>query len=34
MSGGVTVLGSLVLSYNRIVIVFFALFVVFAVWLI
>lgn len=33
MSGGVTVLGSLVLSYNRIVIVFFALFVVFAVWL-
>jgi urea transport system permease protein len=34
MSGGVTVLGSLVLSYNRIVIVFFALFVVLAVWLI
>lgn len=34
MSGGVTVLGSLVLSYNRIVIIFFALFVVFAVWLI
>ncbi len=34
MSGGVTVLGSLVLSYNRIVIVFFSLFVVFAVWLI
>ncbi|MDP3842723.1 MAG: urea ABC transporter permease subunit UrtB [Oxalobacteraceae bacterium] len=34
MSGGVTVLGSLVLSYNRIVIIFFALFVVVAVWLI
>lgn len=34
MSGGVTVLGSLVLSYNRIVIIFFALFVVLAVWLI
>ncbi len=34
MSGGVTVLGSLVLSYNRIVIVFFSLFVVLAVWLI
>ncbi|MFZ6845413.1 urea ABC transporter permease subunit UrtB [Undibacterium sp. RuTC16W] len=34
MSGGVTVLGSLVLSYNRIVIMFFALFVVLAVWLI
>ncbi len=34
MSGGITVLGSLVLSYNRIVIIFFALFVVFAVWLI
>ncbi|MFL9923804.1 urea ABC transporter permease subunit UrtB [Herbaspirillum lusitanum] len=34
MSGGVTVMGSLVLSYNRIVIIFFALFVVFAVWLI
>ncbi|MDC8756383.1 urea ABC transporter permease subunit UrtB [Janthinobacterium sp. hw3] len=34
MSGGVTVLGSLVLSYNRIVIIFFALFVVAAVWLI
>jgi urea transport system permease protein len=32
MSGGVTVLGSLVLSYNRIVIIFFALFVVGAVW--
>jgi urea transport system permease protein len=32
MSGGVTVLGSLVLSYNRIVIIFFALFVVAAVW--
>lgn len=34
MSGGVTVMGSLVLSYNRIVIIFFALFVVAAVWLI
>ncbi|WP_076591265.1 urea ABC transporter permease subunit UrtB [Herminiimonas arsenitoxidans] len=34
MSGGITVLGSLVLSYNRIVIIFFALFVVLAVWLI
>jgi urea transport system permease protein len=34
MSGGVTVLGSLVLSYNRIVIIFFAFFVVGAVWLI
>ena len=34
MSGGITVLGSLVLSYNRIVIIFFALFVVFSVWLI
>ncbi|WP_334190715.1 urea ABC transporter permease subunit UrtB [Noviherbaspirillum sp.] len=34
MSGGVTVLGSLVLSYNRIVIIFFAFFVVAAVWLI
>ncbi|AZP13208.1 urea ABC transporter permease subunit UrtB [Undibacterium parvum] len=34
MSGGVTVLGSLVLSYNRIVIVFFSLLVVLAVWLI
>jgi urea transport system permease protein len=34
MSGGVTVLGSLVLSYNRIVIIFFSLFVVLAVWLI
>ena len=32
MSGGVTVMGSLVLSYNRIVIIFFALFVVAAVW--
>ena len=32
MSGGVTVLGSLVLSYNRIVIIFFAAFVVTAVW--
>ncbi|WP_407941652.1 urea ABC transporter permease subunit UrtB [Noviherbaspirillum galbum] len=34
MSGGVTVMGSLVLSWNRIVIIFFALFVVGAVWLI
>lgn len=34
MSGGITVLGSLVLSYNRIVIIFFALFVVVAVWVI
>ena len=34
MSGGVTVMGSLVLSYNRIVIIFFAIFVVAAVWLI
>jgi urea transport system permease protein len=34
MSGGVTVLGSLVLSYNRIVIILFALAVVAAVWLI
>uniref|UniRef100_UPI00374C97DA urea ABC transporter permease subunit UrtB n=1 Tax=Undibacterium sp. TaxID=1914977 RepID=UPI00374C97DA len=34
MSGGITVLGSLVLSYNRIIIIFFALFVVFSVWLI
>jgi urea transport system permease protein len=34
MSGGVTVMGNLVLSYNRIVIVFFSLFVVFVVWLI
>ena len=34
MSGGITVLGSLVLSYNRIVIIGFALFVVAAVWLI
>ncbi|WP_317201696.1 urea ABC transporter permease subunit UrtB [Janthinobacterium sp.] len=34
MSGGVTVLGTLVLSYNRIVIIVFALFVVVAVWLI
>ena len=33
-SGGVTVRGSLVLSYNRIAIIFFALFVVVAVWLI
>jgi urea transport system permease protein len=34
MSGGVTVMGSLVLSYNRIVIIFFALFVVGAMWMI
>ncbi|NRR30709.1 urea ABC transporter permease subunit UrtB [Oxalobacteraceae bacterium] len=34
MSGGVTVLGSLVLSYNRIAIIFFAIVVVAAVWLI
>jgi urea transport system permease protein len=34
MSGGITVLGSLVLSWNRIVIILFALFVVAAVWLI
>jgi urea transport system permease protein len=34
MSGGVTVLGSLVLAYNRIVIIVFALFVVAGVWLI
>ena len=34
MSGGITVLGTLVLSYNRIVIIFFAMFVVIAVWLI
>jgi urea transport system permease protein len=34
MSGGITVLGSLVLSWNRIVIIFFSLFVVAAVWLI
>ncbi|MEB0139301.1 MULTISPECIES: urea ABC transporter permease subunit UrtB [unclassified Undibacterium] len=34
MSGGVTVMGSLVLSYNRIIIIFFALAVVAAVWLI
>jgi urea transport system permease protein len=34
MSGGVTVLGSLVLSYNRIVIIIFAFVVVGAVWLI
>jgi urea transport system permease protein len=34
MSGGVTVLGSLVLSYNRIVIIVFAVLVVAAVWLI
>ncbi len=34
MSGGVTVMGSLVLSYNRIVIIFFAMFVVGAVWMI
>ncbi|MBI1889153.1 MAG: urea ABC transporter permease subunit UrtB [Burkholderiales bacterium] len=34
MSGGTTVMGSLVLSYNRIVIIFFAFAVVAAVWLI
>lgn len=34
MSGGVTVLGSLVLSYNRIAIIIFAILVVTAVWLI
>ncbi|WP_371869599.1 urea ABC transporter permease subunit UrtB [Duganella flavida] len=34
MSGGVTVLGSLVLAYNRIVIIVFALLVVAGVWLI
>ncbi|MBC3935822.1 urea ABC transporter permease subunit UrtB [Undibacterium sp. CY7W] len=34
MSGGVTVLGSLVLSYNRLVIIVFSLAVVLAVWLI
>jgi urea transport system permease protein len=34
MSGGVTVLGSLVLSYNRLVIIAFAVFVVAGVWLI
>jgi urea transport system permease protein len=34
MTGGVTVLGSLVLSYNRIVIIGFAVLVVGAVWLI
>lgn len=34
MSGGVTVLGSLVLAYNRIAIIVFALFVVTGVWLI
>src|SRR5450830_167317 len=34
MAGGVTVLGSLVLSYNRIVIIAFAALVVAAVWLI
>ncbi|CAN7559646.1 urea ABC transporter permease subunit UrtB [Pseudoduganella sp. LjRoot289] len=34
MSGGVTVLGSLVLSYNRIAIIAFAIVVVAAVWLI
>ncbi len=34
MSGGVTVMGSLVLPYNRIVIVIFSLCVVVAVWLI
>lgn len=34
MSGGVTVLGSLVLPYNRIAIIMFAMLVVVAVWLI
>jgi urea transport system permease protein len=34
MSGGVTVLGSLVLAYNRIAIIIFAVLVVVAVWLI
>ncbi|SNT02038.1 amino acid/amide ABC transporter membrane protein 1, HAAT family [Noviherbaspirillum humi] len=34
MSGGVTVLGTLVLSYNRIAIIIFALLVVGAVWMI
>ncbi|MFZ6773009.1 urea ABC transporter permease subunit UrtB [Undibacterium sp. SXout7W] len=34
MSGGITVMGSLVLSYNRIIIIFFSLAVVLAVWLI
>jgi len=34
MSGGVTVLGSLVLAYNRIAIIVFALFVVTGIWLI
>jgi urea transport system permease protein len=34
MSGGITVLGSLVLAYNRIVIIVFALLVVAGVWLI
>ncbi|MDB5951159.1 MAG: urea transporter permease [Massilia sp.] len=34
MSGGVTVLGSLVLAYNRIAIIVFAILVVAAVWLI
>jgi urea transport system permease protein len=34
MSGGVTVLGSLVLAYNRIAIIVFAVLVVVAVWLI
>lgn len=33
MSGGVTVLGGLVLSYNRLAIIVFALLVVFLVWL-
>ena len=32
MSGGITVLGGLVLTYNRLVIIGFALFVVFLVW--
>jgi urea transport system permease protein len=34
MSGGFTVLGSLVLSYNRLVIIGFAIFVVIGVWMI
>ncbi len=33
MSGGVTVLGGLVLSYNRLAIIFFSLIVIFFVWL-
>ncbi|HCW18226.1 MAG TPA: urea ABC transporter permease subunit UrtB, partial [Achromobacter sp.] len=32
MSGGITVLGGLVLTYNRLVIIGFAFFVVFLVW--